>query len=176
MKSIYTLGIVLSVTLGLTFASSVYSGYLSKSEMLHFWVYFPQKGRPVTPIEIYVNNQGILKRILNPWVEALSTHWLVNTGNKPYSIRLELINCTIPVEWEVSAGIPWNSSTKTFEQPIRPGQSIPYLGLDWIFHIPPEVRSQNIWYKGGLAIIDANTNETLTFIPITIYGGWGVGG
>lgn len=174
MRYIYASIIVLLVTLGFTYGSSLYSGYLAKSEMLHFWVYFPQRGKP-TQIEIYVNNQGILKRVLNPWVEAMSTHWIINTDNKPHSIRLELVNCTIPVEWEVSAGIPWNSSTKTFEQPIKPGQSIPYLGLDWVFHIPPEVRSQTIWYKGGLTVIDADTNGTLSFIPITIYGGWGVG-
>jgi len=163
---------VLFTALGFTYVSSLYSGYLAKSEMLHFWVYFPQRGKPTT-LTIDVNKQGILKRLLNPWVEAMSTHWIINTDNKPHTIRLELRNCTIPVEWEVSAGIPWNPSTKTFEQPIEPGKGIPYLGVDWIFHIPPEMRSQSIWYQGGLAVIDANTNETLTFIPIVIYGGWG---
>ena len=177
MKYVYVAVLALLATVGLTFASGLYSGYLSKSEMVHFWVYFPQRsGAAPSTIDIYVNNQGTLKRLLNPWVEAISTHWIINTANKPYSIRLELVNCTLPVDWEVSAGIPWNSSTKTFEQPIGPRQSVPYLGIDWIFHIPPEMRSQEIWYDGGLAVIDAKTNETLSFTPIVIHGGWGLGG
>lgn len=175
MKHIYLAFSILIVTLGLTLVSGVYSGYLSKSEMIHFWVYFPQRGSRPTSITVDAGSQGVLKRLFNPWVIALSTHWIVNTDNRPHLIRLELVNCTLPVEWEVSAGIPWNPDNRTFAEPIGPfGQSIPYLGLDWVFHIPPEIRTQRIWYQGGLAVTDANSNETLSFIPITIYGGWGL--
>ena len=164
-------GIFFICALCITLGSSYYSAHLAKSEIVHFWVFFPAgRGPPASPLEIYVNDQGFLKRILNPWMIALSTHWIINTGDKPYIVGLRLVNCTIPVEWEVNAGIPWDHETKTFTQPLEPGEGVPYLGIDWIFHIPKEIRPQRIWYDGGLAVIDSETGETLSFIPITIYG------
>ncbi len=164
-------GMFFICALFVTLGSSYYSAHLGKSEMFHFWVFFPAgRGPPASPIEIHVNQQGFLKRILDPWVVALSTHWIINTGDKPYIVGLQLVNCTFPVEWEVNAGIPWDPETKSFTQPLGPGESVPYLGIDWFFHVPKEIRPQRIWYDGGLAVIDSETGDTLSFIPITIYG------
>ncbi|UCE28798.1 MAG: hypothetical protein JSV85_05885 [Candidatus Bathyarchaeota archaeon] len=159
----------------LTLGGSLYSAHLAKSEILHFWIFFPSgRGPPPTPIQINVNEQGSLKRILNPWTIALSTHWIINTDHQPHKVQLELVNCTIPVEWEVNAGFPWDPDTKTFTEPLDPGEGIPYLGIDWIIFVPENVRGQEVWYDGGLAVNDGDTGERLSFIPITIYGGWGL--
>jgi hypothetical protein len=54
-----------------------------------------------------------------------------------------------------------------------PGQSIPNLGIDWIFKIPPSLMYSPVIYDGGLVIFDADTGETLTFLPIKIVRGSG---
>ena len=68
--------------------------------------------------------------------QALSTHWIYNLVTKPVKIRMDLVNVTIPVEWEVNANFEYDPETHTFTQPLMPGGSIPNLGIDWIFHIP----------------------------------------
>ncbi|MFQ5710508.1 MAG: hypothetical protein ACE5GD_01885 [Candidatus Geothermarchaeales archaeon] len=169
------------IALVLTLGSAYYSNYLRKSEIVHFWVVFPAgeinttktiftpRG-PTTlkPLIIGYSEQGIFKRLLNPWVIALSTHWILNIDNQPHRVRLELVNCTMPVEWKVGAGIPYDPETKTFTTPLKPRQMIPNLRVDWHFFIPENIRYTNVWYDGGLAVIDADTGETLTFQPIKI--------
>jgi len=124
------------------------------------------------PLVINVHERGIFKQVFNPWVEGLSTHWLVNVGDRSYRIGVKLVNTTIPVKWEVSAGIPWDPESKTFAQPIGPGRTIPELGIDWLFYVPEDARAHPVWYEGGLVVFDADTGGTLTFIPITIrFGG-----
>jgi len=170
----------------LTIGSSLYAEVvLGPTELVHFWVPFPARvTRPMTvpipsggtvftrPILVEVHKQGIFKRAINPWVIGLSTHWLVNVGDRPYRIGLRLVNTTLPVKWEASAGIPWDSESKTFAHPIEPGKMIPELGIDWFFYIPEDVRSLQVWYSGGLVVFDTDSGETLTFLPITIrFGG-----
>ena len=43
---------------------------------------------------------------------------------------------------------------------------MPDLGVDWLFFFTPEVMAQDIWYDGSLVVYDADTNETLTTIPV----------
>lgn len=165
----------------LVFGSSVYAkNTLNTSELVHFFVPFPAgkvvKPNTVTtptgekifvrPITINVNNRGILKRILNPAIEGLSTHWLTNIDTKPHRIGMKFTNINIPVDWEVGAAIPWDPVTKTFSEAIGPGESIKDLGVDWLFHFSEEVRSQPVWYDGTLVVFDADTNEVLTIIPV----------
>ena len=165
----------------LIFGSSVYAkSTLNPTELSHFFVPFPagKVVRPMTvkqldgsgifvrPIVINVDQRGILKRIFNPGVEGLSTHWLDNLDTKPHRIGMKFTNVNIEVEWDVNAGIPWDPETKTFKVPIGPGERVPDLGVDWLFFFTPEVMAQDIWYDGSLVVYDADTNETLTTIPV----------
>jgi hypothetical protein len=120
----------------------------------------------VRPIVINVDQRGILKKIFNPGVEGLSTHWLDNIDIKPHRIGMKFTNINTEVEWDVHAGIPWDPETKTFKVPIDPGERVPDLGVDWLFFFTPEVMAKEVWYDGGLIIYDADTNETLTTIPV----------
>jgi hypothetical protein len=165
----------------LIFGSSFYAkSTLNPTELSHFFVPFPagKIARPMTvkqldgsgifvrPIVINVDQRGILKRILNPAVEGLSTHWLDNIDTKPHRIGLKFTNVNMEVEWDVHAGIPWDPETKTFEVPIGPGERVPDLGVDWLFFFTPEIMAQDVWYDGSLLVYDADTNESLTTIPI----------
>ena len=172
-------GVILSV---LIFGSSVYAkSTLNPTELSHFFVPFPANRvvRPMTvknpvtggsifvrPITIEVDKRGILKKLLNPGVEGLSTHWLDNIDTKPHRIGLKFTNVNFKVEWDVHAGIPWDEATRTFKVAIGPGERVPDLGVDWLFFFPSEVRAKDVWYDGSLVVFDADTNETLTTIPV----------
>ena len=121
----------------------------------------------VKPIRVDVAKQGVLKRIFCPWIDGLSTHWLLNIDSKPHRIGMRLENTTFPVEWHVNAGIPWDPESRTFAKALQPGERVPELAIDWMFNFPVEVRDKPVWYQGGLSVFDADSGEVLTFIPIT---------
>lgn len=175
-----------AVISSLIFGSSVYAkNTLNVSELVHFFVPFPagRVVKPTTvssptgdriftrPITINVEDRGFLKRLLNPGIEGLSTHWLTNIDTKPHRIGMKFTNTNVPVDWEVGAKISWDPETKTFGEAVAPGDSIADLGVDWLFHFPPEVRSQLVWYEGTLVVFDADTKENLTIIPIKFIKG-----
>ena len=177
------------IMIAVTISAGAYAQNFGKNEIIHFWVAIPAgnvttsqtlrgAGPPitVTPINVDLDQRGLLKNILQPNVEALSTHWIYNLGKEPTKIRMELIDCTIPVTWEVSANFPYDPLTKTFTNPLLPGTSIPNLGIDWIFNLPERsvamADGDGLVYNGGLLLSNADTGERLTFIPIRIgYGG-----
>ncbi len=165
----------------ITLSAGVYAAAFGKSEMVHFWVAFPAgnvtepmtlrgAGPPISmaPIIIDLDERGVLKNTLNPKIEAFSTHWIYNLGKKPVRVQLELANTTFPVEWSVNSNLPYNETTHTFTGLLYPGQSIKNLGIDWYFRIPDYYMDEQIIYQGGLRIIDADTKQVLTFIPIII--------
>ncbi|MCQ5377088.1 MAG: hypothetical protein NO516_03460 [Candidatus Methanomethylicia archaeon] len=174
----------------ITVGAGVYAASYGKAELYHFWVAFPAgnvtstttlrgAGPPITisPVNIDLDQRGLLKNWLQPGVEGLSTHWIYNLGTKPVRVKMELVNLTIPVKWEVNANMDYDPVTHTFKERLMPGQSIKNLGIDWLFYIPPYYLDEQVIYDGGLKIIDADTNATLTFIPIKIgRGGVSSGG
>ena len=162
-----------------TIAAGAYAQTFGANEIVHFWLAVPAGevleptvirgvGPPVSlsPLQIDLDQRGFLKNLFQPDVEALSTHWIYNLGTKPVKIRMELINVTIPVKWEVGANFEYDPETHTFTQPLMPGSSIPNLGIDWIFQIPQN--DAPLVYNGGLLLIDADTGMNLTVIPIKI--------
>ena len=165
----------------LIFGSSVYAkSTLNPTELSHFFVPFPAgrvvkpttvkqldgSGIFVRPMVINVDKRGILKKLLNPGVEGLSTHWLDNIDTKPHRIGMKFTNINVEVKWDIHAGIPWNEECRTFDVAIGAGKRVPELGVDWYFYFPPEVRAKDVWYDGSLIVYDADTDETLTTIPI----------
>ncbi|HUU75983.1 MAG TPA: hypothetical protein VMW63_07810 [Methanoregulaceae archaeon] len=174
-------------TFMLTIGAAVYASDYGKSEMVHFRVAVPAgnitspqvikgAGAPLemAPIIINLQQRGNLKKVLNPGIEGISTHWITNIGKKPIKIRMELVNASIPVRWEVSANLPFDPDTRTFIEPLPPRESIRNLGIDWFFLIPEDRLYDDIVYEGGLLLSDADTGETLTFLPITVMNGAGM--
>jgi hypothetical protein len=172
----------------LTLGSSVYARrVLNTTELVHFFIPFPAgkvvrprvvdrpDGRKIfiQPLIIDVNERGLLKRIFNPGREGVSTHWLVNIDTKPHRIGMTLTNVDVPLHWEVGAGIPWDPVSRTFQQAVAPGESVPDLGVDWIFEFPRERREKNVWYEGELIIFDADSGEKLTVFPLKFQSGRG---
>jgi len=173
--------------MAVTVGAGAFAQHVGKTELVHFWIAVPAgnvtqpitmrgAGPPVSmsPLSIDLNRRGLPKLLLQTDLEGIGTHWIYNLGKKPVTIRLELVNCSLPVEWSVNANWPYDPVTHTFTKPLPPGSSIPNLGIDWIFTIPKDDPSYLhndegiIVYHGGLRVTDANTGELLTFIPITI--------
>jgi hypothetical protein len=171
----------------LTLGAAVYAADFGRTEMVHFRVGVPAgniteptvirgTGAPidVAPITIDLLQRGSLKKVLNPDIEGLSTHTITNLGKKPVKIRMDLVNATIPIRWEVSANLPYDPETRTFTEPLPPGKSIANLGIDWFFQIPEDRRYDPVIYDGGLKLSDADTGEMLTFLPIRVINGGGM--
>lgn len=168
----------------LTIGAGVYAQEYGKAEMVHFRVAVPADtireptmvngaGRPVAmaPITINLAGRGLLKMIFNGAIEGISTHGIVNVGKKPVRVRMEMVNTTVPVRWEVSANHAYDAETRTFTDPLLPGNSIANLAIDWYFEIPQKNLYDPVVYEGGLRFTDADTGELLTFLPIRIVNG-----
>lgn len=165
----------------LTIGAGFYAQEFGKAEMVHFRVAVPAGtitkptvinayGQQVNmaPLTINLVQRGFLKNALNGGIEGISTHGIVNAGKKPVRIRMEMVNSTIPVRWEVSANLAYDPETHTFTEPLMPGKSIPNLGIDWFFDLPREHFYEPVIYDGGLEFTDADTGELLTVLPIRI--------
>jgi hypothetical protein len=175
--------------LAITISAGIYIQGVGVSEMVHFRVAVPAgnitgpvvlRGAGPTvemaPVTIDLDKRGLVKEMINPGIEGISTHWITNTGKKPVRIRMDFLDLTIPVRWEVSANLPYDPATRTFLEPLNPGQSIQNLGIDWIFEIPRDQLYEPVIYQGGLVFEDAETGEVLTYLPVIIGRGVGEGG
>jgi len=180
-RRVYIGAVLFLVALGGVIGSGVYSLTVISSEMVHFHVNFPVaegevagglgppggfRGR-LEPMVVNIAKEGLPKRVCCPWIVGISTHWITNVGDKAYTIRLELVNCSMPVDWGCALST-WDPQTKTIRQAVLPRQSVPGLSLDWYFHVPSELRGTGTIYDGGLRIVDAETGEVLSFLPIKI--------
>lgn len=178
--------IAIGFTLALLFTlyAGVYAVELRKSEIVHFWIAVPAgnitksttihgAGPPIrmAPLVIDLDERGFIKKLIQPNIEAISTHWIYNVGKRPLRIGLELVNANIPIEWEVKANWPYDPVKRIFTAPIPPGGRIPNLSIDWIFIIPDYYMDEEVIYNGGLLIYDADSGQPLTFIPIKIVKG-----
>lgn len=169
-----------------TICTSAYGVVLAKMEPTLYWFVVPAgnitepktirgPGPPITvsPIKVDIDQFHPLKKIFNPSVVQIGTHWIYNYGKTPVRIRMELVNVPpdIQVKWDLSANFPYDETTHTFTKPLMPGQRIDGLVFHWEFHIPLYYMDEPVIYRGGVKLIDADTNNVLTFIPIEIVRG-----
>lgn len=169
----------------------------TRSELVHFSVNYPSDGRAETmsccdlggpwerehgpdwndyaaggllaygeegSIVVDVGQQGILKRALQPNYLSLSSHWMRNVGTKPYQIQLGMEMCDWDLDW-VTFERDWDEATKTSTRFIEPGEA---FNMDWYFAIPREERDQAVICEGQLTVMDAETQDLLTELPIKI--------
>jgi len=123
------------------------------------------------PIMVDLDARGLLKNLLQPKVESVSTKSLYNLGNESVMIHMEVVNASFPVELIVTANYPYDEATATFTKPLKPGASIPGLSLEVRFLISDEAWNNPVVYNGGLRLTDAVNGTLLTFIPIQLVHG-----
>jgi len=117
---------------------------------------------PKRPVVVDISKSGF-----SPGVHHVFTHNIQNArwSKKAYNVRFELVNCDLEVQWQVHTK-SWDPKTKSLTKPLKPGER--FSGIHLIFHFPKDLKRKEIIYKGGLAVIDKDTNETLGFQPIII--------
>jgi hypothetical protein len=125
----------------------------------------------MAPLTVNLAGRGFPKMLLNGGIERIKSSGITNVGKKPVRIRMEMVNSTVPVQWNVKAGVGYDPESHTFKEPLMPGKSIPNLGASWYFSFPPEKLHDPVVYDGGLIFSDADTGETLTFLPIRFVNG-----
>jgi len=180
-KKALVFGVLFSLGVGGLFSSGFYSLNIVASEMVHFHVNFPVSegktagglGPPggfrgqLQPVVVNIAKEGLPKKVCCPWIVGISTHWITNLSEKEYTIRLELVNCSMRIDWICTLST-WDPQTKTIRQKVSPCQRVRGLSLDIYFHIEPELRDVETIYEGGLRIVDAETGEVLSYLPIKI--------
>ena len=106
----------------------------------------------------------MLKRTLQPNFISISSHWLRNVGTQPYRIKLEMEMCELEMDW-LTFERDWDQETQTSTRYVDPGDT---YNMDWFFRIPPEQREQEMICDGELRVIDADSEEVLTDLPVQI--------
>jgi hypothetical protein len=167
---------------------AVWRNDISASESVHFSVNIPQSTADQVPggmgatgregrILVDLSRMGTPKRLLQPALLNLSSHWVKNVGDKPLRLRFALVEASPPAYGPVTIG--WSSTEKTFDEVthdlgrvLGPGDSV---SLDWEFHLPARAyagpsdeTSPSIAWTGVLEARDADSGEVLTRLPITI--------
>jgi hypothetical protein len=162
-----------------TISAAVYAQEFGKAESVSFKVAVPAgtiavpvivKGTgqqiSMAPLAINLAARGLPKMLFNGGTERIKSGGITNVGEKPVRIRMEMVNSTIPVQWNVKAGLGYDPASHTFTEPLMPGKSVPGLSASWYFSFPPEKLHDPVVYDGGLRFSDADTGEILTFLPI----------
>lgn len=190
--SLALLGFVFAMGFG-KWAQSLFT----KSELMHFSVNFPSEGRAETmsccnvggpwarehgddwndypeggllaygdegALVVDVGRQGWIKRTLQPNYISISSHWLRNVGTQPYRIRLEMDMCDLEMEW-LTFERDWDQTAQASTRYIEPGDT---FNMDWFFAIPREQRQRAVVCDGALRVLDADTGDLLTDLPVRI--------
>jgi hypothetical protein len=111
-----------------------------------------------------VGREGLIKRLLQPRFVSISSHWLRNVGTQAYRIRLEMDLCDLEPEWETFE-TAWDPVAHATTRYIEPGDS---FNMDWYWHIPKESFGRSVICEGELRILDADTDQLLTDLPVRI--------
>jgi hypothetical protein len=190
--SLALLGFLFAIGFG-KWAQSLFT----KSELMHFSVNFPSEGRAETmsccnvggpwarehdaewndypeggllaygdegALVVDVGQQGFLKRTLQPNYISISSHWLRNVGTQAYRIRLEMDMCDLETEW-LTFERDWDPAAQASTRTIEPGDT---FNMDWFFTIPEGARNQAVICDGELRVLDAETGDLLTDLPVKI--------
>lgn len=167
-----------------TIGAAVYGQEFGRAESVSFKVAVPAgtvsepmvvKGTgpqvSMAPLAINLAQRGLPKMLLNSGIERIKSGGITNVGEKPVRIRMEMVNSTIPVQWNVKAGLGYDPESHTFSEPLMPGKSVPGLSASWYFRFPQDTFHDTVVYDGGLRFSDADTGEVLTFLPIRFVNG-----
>lgn len=168
----------------LTISAGVYGMDFGKAESVSFKVAVPAgtitaptlvKGTGtqinMAPITIDLSRRGIPKMIFNEGIERIKSSGITNVGEKPIRIKMDIVNSTVPVRWNVKSDLAYDPDSHTFLEPLMPGKSIPNLGASWYFNFPTEKVHDTVVYNGGLQFSDADSGVILTFLPIRFVNG-----
>jgi len=163
-------------TAALVFAVGYYRQSMQTGESVHFALNYPAKGTSAGGLGamgkegvlvVDVARIGLLKKMLQPNVINLSSHWIRNTGGTPRHIRLSTEGFAYPVRCE-STDKTWDEETSTIGRTLDPGQDVT---VDWFVTLPRPLPPGDVLVDGTIVVHDADTGERLTVFPVKIVRG-----
>lgn len=170
------------VAASLVVALGAYAGAVSGGERGSFVMNFPAEGadaggpspRALTgSVVVSLDDQGFIKRYLQPNVIEVASHVVRNVGDTPRRIRFEVEGFTDEIEWH-SRDRAWNPETHEIERDIAPDESVDF-GL--LMTVPDPLPSKSGALDGTIVITDAETGDRLSELPVTFLStGIGSGG
>ncbi|MDO8847494.1 MAG: hypothetical protein Q7W51_03805 [Coriobacteriia bacterium] len=163
-------------TMTVVFAAGYYRQTIQTGESVHFALNYPAEGDETGglgalgadgKLVVQVEKVSPIKKLLQPNVFNLSSHWLRNVGDTPRHIRLELEGFNYPVRWE-STDKTWDEETHSIGRILEPGEDVT---VDWFVTLPRPVPTDDVIIEGAIVVIDADTGERLTVFPVKFMGG-----
>jgi hypothetical protein len=161
------------ITVAIVFGVGFYRDAIGDGESVHFSVNYPAKGPAAGGvgamgeegyIVVNVAHTGLLKKVVQPNVVNLSTHWLKNVGDEPRKIRLELEGVPYPVRWE-STERTWNEEDHSIGRELPPQSN---ATVDWFITLPKPLPPGDTIVDGAIVVYDAETDEKLTTFPVFV--------
>ncbi len=163
-----------ALAMALAFGLGAWRVTMADGESVGFAVNYPASGGDAGGpgamgntgvVEMNVGNTGILKRIVQPDVVSLSSHWVRNVGDTPRRIRVAAEGFDYPIRWE-SHELTWDEETHSVGRLLDPDEAIGvelFVTLPWPY--PADIYTLD---QGKFTVYDADTGELLTALPISI--------
>jgi len=159
-----------------------YSSSIAAGERVAFVMNFPATGaecggpsmRDLSgSVSGSLDKAGIAKRYLQPNVVEVASHVILHVGDTARLISFETSGFPQATEWH-SRDRAWNEHTHAIERPIPPGEAVD-LSLRVTF--PEPLPAQEELLCGSIIVLDSESGEKLSELPVHIYGsGSGTGG
>jgi hypothetical protein len=167
--------LLFATAMAVAFALGAFRNTMADAESVHYALNFPAVGSAAGGIGamgatggvvVDLANTGFIKRVLQPHEVNLSSHWVKNVGDRPRRIRLEAAGVKYPLRWD-SMERTWDERTRTIGRVLVPGESVT---VDWYLTLPRPLPT-GVLVDTRVAVIDADTGERLTELPIHIVNG-----
>ncbi|MDH4139896.1 MAG: hypothetical protein OEV43_04930 [Coriobacteriia bacterium] len=165
-----------AATVAIVFAVGSYRQFTQTGESVHFALNYPAEGQSAGGLGargadgylvVDVARTGLIKKILQPNVINLSTHWLHNAGDTPRRIRVSAEGFGYPIRWE-STDKTWNEEQLEIGRTLDPGEDVT---VDLFVTLPRPLPPGDVLASGDIVVHDADTGDRLTVFPVRIVRG-----
>ena len=157
----------------IVFAAGFYREGMQTAEAVHFALNYPATGNDVGglgargtegKIKVDIEKQGLVKKLIQPNVVNLSTHWLHNASDKPMRVKLAVEGFKSPVRWE-SIEKTWNEEDHSIGRELPPGSN---ATVDWFITLPRPLPPGGVLDEGNIVVYNADSGEKLSVMPVKI--------
>jgi len=159
------------VGMAVVFALGAYSKSISPGERGSFVMNYPAVGKAAggpSPraltgaVVVKLDQQGAIKRAIQPGVVEVASHVVSNVGDAPQRIRFETAGFPADTESH-SRDRAWNPETQEIERDLAPGDAIDY-GL--LVKLPDPLPASSVPVSGTIYIVDARSGKRLSELPV----------
>ncbi len=144
-------------------ALGAYHRSVQGGESYHQFYTLPKEG--ARPVILNYGEDGILHKLISRH-SIDGTLGITNTGE---SVRIRMQMEGVPeglqIHWDTAHTRDFDLGEKTIGRILKPGEAV---SVHHTFHIGDGLRKKAVIFDGGLRILNADTGDSLLFIPIRI--------